>query len=113
MVRVLVAVVPFGFGGSPRLRDHVYVAVCNEAPRVAGLYGTKPERRVRRLRRQYVRDIGPLNVLVMQGRGVKYGILARLVWSIDVHRQPRAISHGDTDVPLLDHRFVSARFSRR
>src|SRR5712671_608454 len=110
MVRILVAVVPFGLGGSPRLRDYVNVAVCDKAARVTCLYGTEPERRVSRLRRQYVRNVGALNVLVMQGRGVKYGILARLVRSIDVHRQPRAISHGDTDVALLDHRFVSTRF---
>src|ERR1700730_9200312 len=84
------------------------IAIGDEAPRVARLYRTEPERRVSRLRRQYVRDVGALNVLVMQGRGVKYGILARLVRSIDVHRQPRAISHGNTDVPLLDHRSVSA-----
>jgi hypothetical protein len=30
--------------------------------------------------------------------------------AVNVDRQSRAISHGDTDVALLDHRFVSARF---
>jgi hypothetical protein len=110
VVRILVAVVPFRLGRSPWLRDYVNIAVCDEAARVTGLYGTEPERRVSRLWRQYVRDVWTLNVLVMQGRGVKYGILARLVRSIDVHRQSRAISHGDTDVALLDHRFVSTRF---
>src|SRR5258707_1725825 len=99
MVRVLVAVVAFGLGGSPRLRDHMNVAVCQEAPCVAGLNGTEPKRRVCRLRRQYVGDVGALNVLVMQGGGIKDGGLARLVRSIDVYRQPRAIPHGDTDVP--------------
>ncbi len=111
MVRILVAVVPFGLGGSPRLRDHMNVAIGDEATRVARLYRTEPERCVGRLRRQYVRDVWALNVLVMQGRRIKYGILARLIRSIDVHRQPRAISHGDTDVSFLDHRFVSAHFA--
>src|SRR2546421_7106272 len=85
------------------------VAVGDEAARVAGLYGTEPERRVGRLRRQDVRDVGPLNILVMQGRRIKHGILARLVGSIHIHCQPRAVPHGDTDVSLLDHRFLSAR----
>src|SRR5260370_28149821 len=88
VVRILVAVVPFGLGGSPRLRDYVNVAVCDEAPRVTCLYGTEPERRVSRLRRQYVRDFWALNILVMPGPGVNYGILARLVRSIDAPRQP-------------------------
>src|SRR5260370_14782162 len=78
VVRILVAVVAFGLGGSPRLRDHVHVTVCDEAPRVAGLYGTEPERRVGRLRRQYIRHAGAMNCLVMPGRGLKYCILARL-----------------------------------
>jgi len=89
------------------------VAVGNEAARIAGLYWTEPERCMGRLRRQYVGDVGALNIFVMQGGGIKYGVLAGLIGSIDVHCQPCAISHGDTDVPLLDHRFVSARFSRR
>jgi hypothetical protein len=111
VIRILVAIVPFGLGGSPRLRDHVYVAVCDEASRIACLDGTEPQRCVGGLRRQYVRDVRALNVLVMQRRGIKHGVLARLVRSIDVHRQPRAISHGDTDIPLLDHRFVSTVFA--
>jgi len=78
VVRILVAVVSFGLGGSPRLRDCVNVAVCDEAARVTRLYGTEPERRVSRLRRQYVRDVGALNVLVMQGRGVSTGYLPDL-----------------------------------
>ena len=110
MIRILVAVVPFGLGGSPRLRDHMNVTICNEATRVARLYGTEPERCVGRLRRQYVRDVGALKVLVVQGRRIKHGIAARLVRSIHIHRQPRAVPHGDTDVPFLDHRFFSARF---
>ncbi len=113
MVRILVAVVPFGLGGPPRLRNHMDVAVGNETARVTGLYGAEPERCMGRLRRQYVGDVGALDILIVQGGGIKHGVLARLVRSIDVYRQPRAISHGDTDVPLLDHRFVSARFSRR
>jgi hypothetical protein len=66
-----------------------------------------------RLRRQYVGNVRALKVLVMQGCRIKHWILARLVRPIHVHRQPRAISHGNTDVSLLDHLFVSARFSRR
>src|SRR2546423_11750996 len=71
--------------------------------------GPNQERCVGGLRGQYIRDVGALNVLVMQSRGIEHGVLAGCIWSIDVHRQARAISHGDTDVPLLDHPFVSAR----
>src|SRR5579862_6908415 len=99
---------PFRLGRAPRLRDHMDIAVGNETPRVARLYRTEPERRVGRLRRQYICDVGTLNVLIMQGRGIEYGVLAGLIRSIHVQRQPRAVSHRDTDVSLLDHRFVSA-----
>src|ERR1700704_4243534 len=85
------------------------VAVGDEPSGVARLYRTEPERCVGGLRWQYIRDVRALNVLVMQSRGIEHGILARCIWSIDVHRQARAISHGLTDVPLLDHQFVSAR----
>jgi hypothetical protein len=88
------------------------VAIGNKASRVARLYGTEPERCVGRLRWQDIRDVRALNVLVMQGRGIEHGVLARCTGSIDVYRQPRAISHGDTDVALLDHGFHSG-FSRR
>ncbi|SRR6266487_244993 len=77
------------------------VAVGNEASRVARLYGTELERCVGRLWWQDIRDVRALNVLVMQGRGIEHGVLAGCTGSIDVHRQPRAISHGDTDVALL------------
>ena len=66
MVRVLVAVVPFRLGRAPRLRDHVNVPIGDESSRIACLYGTEPKRRVGGLRRQYIRDVGPLNVLVVQ-----------------------------------------------
>src|ERR1700730_17467587 len=87
------------------------VAVGDEAASVARLDGTEPERCMGRLRWQYIRNVGPLNVLVMQGRGIEHGVLAGCIGSIDVHRQPRAISHGDADVPLLDHRLASAQCS--
>src|SRR6476619_940628 len=85
------------------------VAVGDEASGVARLYGTEPERCVGRLRWQYIGDVRALNVLVMQSRGIEYGVLAGCIWSIDVHRQARAITHGDADVSLLDHQFVSGR----
>src|SRR6266851_4980704 len=84
------------------------VAVGDEASGVARLYRTEPERCVGRLRWQYIRDVRILNVLVMQSRGIEHGVLAGCIRSIDVHRQARAIAHGDTDVPLLDHQFASA-----
>src|SRR5580704_11706883 len=84
------------------------VAVGDEAPGVARLYGTEPERCVGGLRWQYIGDVGTLNVLVMQSRGIEHGILAGCIRSIDVHCQVRAIAHGDADVSLLDHQFVSA-----
>src|ERR1700754_4339589 len=93
----------FGLGGSSRLRDDMNVAIGDKATRITRLYRTEPERRVRRLRRQYVRDVGALNILVVQGGGIEHGVLARLVRTIDVHRQPRAIPHRDADIPLLDH----------
>src|SRR5882757_2854970 len=84
------------------------VAVGDEASGVARLYRTEPERCVGRLRWQYIGDVRALNVLVMQSRGIEHGVLAGCIWSIDVHRQARAIAHGDADVSLLYHRFVSA-----
>ena len=66
VVRVLVAIVPFRLGGAPRLRDHMDIAVGDEAARIARLDRTEPERRVGRLRRQDIRDVGPLKVLVVQ-----------------------------------------------
>src|ERR1700730_4300603 len=108
VVRILVAIMPFRLGRAPRLRDHMNVAVGDETPGVARLDGTEPERSVGGLRRQDIRDVGTLNVLVMQGRGIEHGILAGPVRSIDVHRQARAISHGYTDVSFLDHQLGSA-----
>src|SRR5258706_16439954 len=84
------------------------VAVGDEASRVARLDGTEPERCMGGLRRQNVRDVRALNVLVMQSRGIEDGILAECIGSIDVHGQTRAVPHGDTDVPLLDHGFTPA-----
>ena len=80
----------------------------DEASGVARLYRTEPERWVGRLRWQYIGDVRALNVLVMQSRGIEHGVLAGCIRSIDVHCQARAISHGDTDISLLDHQFVSA-----
>jgi hypothetical protein len=57
----------------------------DEAPGVARLYGTEPERCVGGLRRQYIRDVRALNVLIMQGRGIEHRVLAGCIWSIDVH----------------------------
>jgi hypothetical protein len=66
---------------------------------------------VGRLRRQNIGDVGALNVLVMQSRGIEHGIPAGSIGSIDIYRQPRAVPHGDADVPLLDHQSVSARLA--
>src|SRR5438045_1106173 len=85
------------------------VAVGDEASGVARLYGTEPERCVGRLRWQYIGNVGALNVLVMQRRGIEHGVLAGCIRSVDVDCQARAISHGDPDVSLLDHQLVSAR----
>src|ERR1700704_3861546 len=85
------------------------VAVGDEPSGVARLYRTEPERCVGRLRWQYIGDFRALNVLVVQSRGIEHGVLAGCIRSIDVHCQARAISHGDTDVSLLDHQLVSAR----
>src|SRR5262249_61977193 len=106
---ILGPVIPFCLGRPLGLGIHVILAVGDEAPSVARLYGTEPERCVGRLRWQYIRDVRALNVLVMQSRGIEHGVLAGCIWSIDVHRQARAISHGDTDVPLFHHQVVSAR----
>src|ERR1700730_11334834 len=101
VVRILVAIMPFRLGGAPWLRDHMNVAVGDETPGVARLDGAEPERRVGGLRRQDIRDVWTLNVLVVQSRGIEHGILAGRIRSIDVHRQARAISHGNTVVPFL------------
>src|SRR4029077_3433393 len=51
VVGIFVAIMPFRLGGAPRLRNHMNVAVGDEAPCVARLDGAEPERRMRRLRR--------------------------------------------------------------
>src|SRR4029077_17941915 len=84
------------------------IAVADEAPRVARLYRTEPERCVRRLRRQDVRDVGPLDVLVVQRGRVEHRVLAWCIGAIDVDRKPGTVPHGDADVPFLDHRFTRA-----
>ena len=108
MVCVLVAVVPFRLGRAPRLRDHMDIAVGDEAPGVARLDRTEPERRVSRLRRQYIRDVGPLNILIVQRLRIQHWISARRIRAVDIDRKPSTVPHGDTDVPLLDHRFTPA-----
>ena len=105
VVGVLVAIVAFGLRRAARLRDDMDVAVGDEAARVAGLDGTEPQRRVSRLRRQDVGDVGALDVLVVQGAGIQDRVLARLVRPIDIDRQAGSVPHGHDDVAFFDHLF--------
>src|ERR1700757_230725 len=84
------------------------VAVGDEASGIARLYRTEPERRVGWLRRQNIRDVGPLNILIVQRRRIQHWIFARRIRAVDIDRKPSTVPHGDNDVPLLDHRFTPA-----
>src|SRR6478736_10454588 len=84
------------------------VAVGDEAPRVTRLDRPEPERGMRWLRRQNVRHVRALDVLVVQGRCVQHRVFAWRVRSVDVDGEPRAVAHGNTDASLLDHRFAPA-----
>src|SRR5947209_3418248 len=80
------------------------VAVGDEASRVAGLDGAEPERRMRRLRWQDIRDVRTLDVLVVQRRRVQHWVFAWRIRAVNVDGQPRAVPHGNVNVPFLDHR---------
>src|ERR1700722_8173196 len=84
----------------------MHISVGNEVPGVARLDGTEPERRVCRLRRQHVGDIGPLNIFVVQRTRIEHRIFSRPLRAIDVQHKARSIAHHHGNVALLDHRFA-------
>src|SRR5712671_5246457 len=81
----------------------MHIAVGYEAPRIAGFDRTEPQRDVRRLRCQHIRNVRSLHVLVVKCRCVQYGETARIVRTIDIQGQTGPIAHGDPEIPLFDH----------
>jgi hypothetical protein len=53
-------------------------------------------------------EFSPLNVLIVQCGRAEHRVSALRVRAVGVDREPRAVSHGDTDVPPFDHRCGSA-----
>src|SRR5580693_4693706 len=103
MVPLFVAVLAFRLAGTPRLGDHVDIAVGNKTSRVAGLQRSKPKRSVRGLWGKDVGNVRPLVILVVKRRRKERRILSRGGRTIDVDRQVNAITHSHRDVAFLNY----------
>src|SRR5580700_926458 len=111
MVPLFVAVFAFRLAGTPRLGDHVDIAVGNETSRVAGLQRSKPKRSVRGLWRKHCGNVRPLVILVVKRRRKERRMLSRGGRTIDVDRQMNAVTHFHCDVAFLNHLDIVALLS--
>src|SRR5258708_11730250 len=93
-----------GAGGRP-IADTITIR--EEGARTPRLYRSEPQWRVRGLRRQDVRDVRALNVLVVERAGVERRILARFWRTVDIHREACAVPHDGFYIP----QFNQSRFN--
>jgi hypothetical protein len=103
MVGIFVTVMPFRFGGSSRLGDHMDIAVGNETSCIAGFERTEPERDIRRLRSQHVGHVRALHVFVVQGGCVKHRVRSGSFRPIHIQGEMDSVPHPDPQVALFNH----------
>ncbi len=99
----------FRLADAARHADDVHVAARNEEARVAGLHRAGPQRRPGRLRRDRVRHLGALEILVVDRERQECWKLFTRVGPVDVDRELDAVAHRHRDVLLADHRVIGRR----
>ncbi|HEY7246487.1 MAG TPA: hypothetical protein VH678_21645 [Xanthobacteraceae bacterium] len=98
-----------GLANAAGRADDMDIAARDEESGVAGFQETGPERGPCRLRRQRAREIGALQVLVVDGEGEQCRKLLVCIRPVDVDGQVDAVARGHGNVLLGDH----ARIGRR
>ena len=93
----------FRLADAAGISDHVHVAARDEKAGVAGFRRSGPQHRPCRMRQGSLRQLGALQVLVVDRKGQERRELVRRFRSIDIDGDLDAVAHGHEQILLRDH----------